>query len=332
MGRSIPRLSFDITGKDLIAAPSAKIALDGVIGAKPAKGDLISLRDADQNWRFAAENLSIGSVALSGAGALSPAKLLDGAFILRAENLDDLTPLALQKLAGKLDGQFSFSSADGKQAGAVQLKATGLRADKLSVERIDIDMKGSDLLAAPRLDGTALLDRAVFGGETIPRLRFAAKSAGEASDFTLSAEARGVQIESKGRLFASKPLRVDLAAFEARGAGQRIALAAPARFSFPEGGVEIRGLSLASGAGRLNIDGKAGEELELTVKAKAARAAVLGQARQARSRLGRRARRRRADRRQTLGADRRLAPGTGEIFRAPASRRGRRRARPARLG
>ena len=40
MGRSIPRLSFDIAGKDLIAAPSAKIALDGVIGAKPAKGEL----------------------------------------------------------------------------------------------------------------------------------------------------------------------------------------------------------------------------------------------------------------------------------------------------
>ena len=268
MGRSIPRLNFDIAGKDLIAAPSAKIALDGVIGAKPAKGDLTLFRGSDQKWNFAAENLSIGSVALSGAGVLSAARLLDGAFILRAGDLDDLTPLALQKLAGKLDGQFSFSSADGKQVGAVQLKATGLRADKLSLERLDIDMKGSDLLAAPRLDGTAALDRAVFGGETIPRLRFAAKSAGEASDFTLSTEARGVQIESKGRLFASKPLRVDLVAFEARGAGQRIALAGPARFSFPDGGVEIRGLSLASGAGRLNLEGKVGETLDLTLNAK----------------------------------------------------------------
>ncbi len=268
MGRSIPRLNFNIAAKDLIAAPSAKIALDGVVGAKPAKGDLTFFRGSDQTWKFAAENVSIGSVALSGSGALSAAKLLDGAFHLRAENLDDLTPLALQKLAGKLDGQFSFSSADGKQAGAVQLKATGLRADKVSVERLDVDMKGSDLFSAPRLDGMAALDRAVFGGETIPRLRFVAKSAGEASDFTLSTEARGIQVESKGRLFASKPLRVDLAAFEARGAGQRVTLAGPARFSFPDGGVEIRGLSLASGAGRLNVDGRAGETLDLTLNAK----------------------------------------------------------------
>ena len=99
-------------------------------------------------------------------------------------------------------------------------------------------------------------------------LRFVARSAGEASDFTLSTEARGIQIESKGRLFASKPLRVDLAAFEAKGAGQRLTLAGPARFSFPDGGVEIRGLSLASGAGRLNVDGKVGETLDLTLNAK----------------------------------------------------------------
>ena len=268
MGRSIPRLNFEIAAKDIIAAPSAKIALDGVIGAKPAKGDLTFSAAPIRHGTSAAENLSIGSVALSGSGALSAERLLDGAFQLRAGDLDDLTPLALQKLAGKLDGQFSFSSADGKQAGAVQLKASGLRAEAASIERLDIDIKGSDMLAAPRLDGTAALDRAAFGGETIPRLRFAAKSAGEASDFTLSTEARGVQIESKGRLFASKPLRVDLAAFEAKGAGQRISLAGPARFSFPDGGVEIRGLSLASGAGRLNVDGKAGETLDLTLNAK----------------------------------------------------------------
>ena len=84
-----------------------------------------------------------------------------------------------------------------------------------------------------------------------------------------STEARGVQVESRGRLFASTPLRLELSAFEAKGAGQRITLAGPARFAFPSASVEIRGLALASGAGRLTVDGTAGAALDLTLSAKA---------------------------------------------------------------
>jgi translocation and assembly module TamB len=270
MGRAIPRLNLDIAGTDLIAAPSAKLVLDGVVDGKPAKGNLTFSRDAGQNWSFGADTLNIGSVALAGSGVLSAAKLLDGAFTLRAGDLDDLTPLALQKLAGRLDGKFSFSATDGGQSGAIQIKAAGLRAEKVSVERLDMDAKASDLFGAPRLDGVASIDKAVVAGETIPRLRLAAKSAGDGSDFSLSTEARGIQLESKGRVFAAKPLRVDLAAFEARGAGQKIALVSgPAHLTFPEGGIAIRGLALASGAGRLTLDGKAGETLDLNISAKA---------------------------------------------------------------
>ena len=269
MGRLIPRLTVDVAGKDLIAAPSARIALDGTIGGKAAKGALTVARDAQSVWRFATENLNLGSVALAGSGALSPGKLLDGAFSVKAGDLDDLSPLVLQKLAGKLDGQFSFSSEGGRQSGAAQLKATGLRAAQASLDRLDLDLRASDLYGAPKIDGTASVDRANVAGQAVPRIRFTSKAATEASDFTLSTEARGVQVESRGRLFASTPLRLELSAFEAKGSGQRISLAGPARFAFPSGSVEIRGLALASGAGRLTLDGRVGAALDLTLSAKA---------------------------------------------------------------
>lgn len=269
MGRAIPRLTFDISGKDLIAAPDARIALDGEIAGKPARGALNVSRDASQTWRFASAGLSLGSVSLSGSGALSPEKRLDGKLALQAGDLDDLSPLALRKLAGKLESHFVFSAADGRQSGAVRLKASGLRAAQASLERLDVDLRGADLLGAPRLDGTVSLDRAQVAGESILRLRLTAQSTADASDFTLSTEARGVAIESKGRLVAATPVRLELAAFEAKGAGQRIALASPARFAFPAGGIEIRGLALASGAGRLTLDGTAGDKLDLTLSAKA---------------------------------------------------------------
>jgi translocation and assembly module TamB len=269
MGRAIPRLAVTVAAQDLIAAPAAKIALDGVVAGKPATGALNVARDDKQAWRINAQNLALGSVVLAGDGSLSTEKLLDGAFTLRAGDLDDLSPLALQKLAGKLDGQFAFTAPDGRQSAAIKLKASGLRAAEARLEKLDLDARASDILGAPKLDADVTLDRAAFAGETIPRLRFTSKAGTDASDFTLSTEARGIQLDSRGRLFASAPLALELSSFEARGAGQRIALAAPARFAFPKGGVDIRGLALATGAGRLTVDGSAGETLDLTVSAKA---------------------------------------------------------------
>ncbi|WP_294535278.1 translocation/assembly module TamB domain-containing protein [uncultured Rhodoblastus sp.] len=269
MGRSIPRLALDIVAKDIVAAPDAKIGMDGVIGGKPASGALALARRADGGWAFKSEDFRIGSAALVGAGGLSPGHLLDGAFDLDADDLDDLTPLALRKLAGRLQAKVAFDAAGGKQALSAKVKAAGLRAAGATLEKLDIDASIADLFGALKIDGNASVERASFGAQTIPRLRAVAKSGADGSDFTLSTEARGIQVESRGRLVASTPLRVDLAAFEARGNGQRIALAGPARLAFPPQSVEIGGLVLVSGAGRLSVEGKVGEKLDLTVSAKA---------------------------------------------------------------
>ncbi|MGO9758524.1 MAG: hypothetical protein ACLPNY_18135, partial [Roseiarcus sp.] len=269
MGRSTPRLVLDVAAKDIVAAPDARIGLDGMVGGKPASGALALACGADGFWRFKADHFRLGSVSLAGSGAVSPTHLVEGSLDLEAGDLDDLTPLALQKLAGRLQAQLTFDAAGGKQAVSSVIKASGLRAANAAVERLDLDARVSDLFGAPTIDGTALLDRASFGAQTIPRLRAASKSGPGGSDFSLSTEVRGIAVESRGRLVASAPIRVDLASFEAKGGGQKIALAGPARFAFPPGSVEIGGLTLASGAGRLSVDGKAGEKLDLTVSAKA---------------------------------------------------------------
>ncbi len=269
MGRSIPRLVLDVAAKDILAAPDARIGVDGTVGGKPASGALALARGADSFWRFKADQFRLGSVSLAGTGAISPAYLVDGSLDLEAGDLDELTPLALQKLAGRLQAKLTFDAAGGKQAASGVVKASGLRAANAGLERLDFDARVSDLFGAPTLDGTALLDRASFGAQTIPRLRAVSKSGPGGSDFNLFTDIRGIAIEARGRLVASTPIRVELASFEAKGAGQKIALAAPAHFTFPPATVEIGGLTLASGAGRLSVDGKAGEKLDVTVSAKA---------------------------------------------------------------
>ena len=269
MGRTIPRLVLDIDAKDLVAALEARIGLDGLVGGKPATGALNLARRAEGGWRFKAASFRLGSVSLSGEGAISGDDLAAGSLDFDAGDLDDLTPLALQRLAGRARAKLSFDAAEGKQALSAVVKASGLRGVGFGVEKLDLDARVADLYGAPLIVGTASLDRANFGSESISRLRAVSRSGPGGSDFTLSGEARGTAFDSRGRLAGSAPLRLDLAAFDARGGGQKIALAGPARFSFPARSVVIDGLNLAAGAGRLSVNGSAGEKLDLTVSAKA---------------------------------------------------------------
>ena len=269
MDRPIPRLVLDAKARDILGALEARVTLDGVIDRKPATGAVNFARGADQSWRFSAEDLKIGANSLAGAGTLSSAQLLDGSFDLKAGDLADLSPMALQPLAGRIDAKLDFSARDGKQGGAVVAKGAGLRfGDLASIDRLDVDARVSDLFGAPRIDGTMALDRATFAGENVPQVRASAKASEGGSDFTVNAEARGFALESRGRLVASDPVRVDLAAFEARRDGQRITLAGPARIAFPAGGVQISSLALLAGSGRLNIEGSIGQQIDLSLNAK----------------------------------------------------------------
>ncbi|PPQ36280.1 autotransporter secretion inner membrane protein TamB [Rhodoblastus acidophilus] len=269
MGRSVARLTLDVEGRDLIAAPRARVALAGVAEGKPASGVAEFSRDAAGAGTFVAREIRFGSLALNGAGKLDAAKRLDGDFDLAAGNLDDLSAFARQKLAGRLAAKIALRRDGDRQDGALKLDASGLRFGENSLAALAIDARAKNLFGGPRVEGTAALDRADIAGESIPKLRATAKAVVNGSEFSLTTEARGVAMEARGILGASAPLKLDLTAFEARRGAQKISLIAPAAFGFPAGGVTISGLALKAGAGRLDLSGSAGEKLDLTLAARA---------------------------------------------------------------
>lgn len=268
LGRPIPRLAVDAIVRDLQGALDSRVTLDGEIEGKPATGSLQLARMPDDGWNLSSLDLTIGSVKLNGAVTVDPALRAAGRLTLAARNLDDLSALALTKLGGQLDANIVLALAEGRQNLDLVAKGTRINTAGVSLDKLDATVGARDIYGRPQLDAAVAVDRAVIAGEAISSIRFDSKGGAQASDFTLSAAARGFALNGAGRLVPGEPLRLELASFDARRDGRRIALANPAAFSFPAGGVEIANLTLAIDNGRVTVDGRAGETLDLRLNAR----------------------------------------------------------------
>lgn len=268
LGRPIPRLALDAVIRDLQGALDARLTLAGEIEGKPATGALALARTPDDGWNLSSLDLAIGSVRLNGQVALDHASRAAGRLTLAARDLDDLSALALTKLAGQLDADVTLTRDGARQDVALTAKGARIAAAGVSIDRLDATAAGRDVHGKPELDAAVAIDRAVIAGEPVTSLRFDAAGSPAASDVTLSAGARGFALNGAGRLVPGEPLRLEIASFSARRDGRRIALAGPATFRFPAGGVEIAGLALAVDGGRVTVDGRAGSSLDLQVAAR----------------------------------------------------------------
>ena len=268
LARPIPRLAIDAVIRDIQGALDSRLTLNGEIDSKPATGTIALARLPGDGWNLSALDLAIGSVRLNGALTLDSTSRAAGRVTLAARNLDDLSALALTKLGGQLDADIRLAIVEGRQNLDLTAKGTKLVGPSVLIDKLDVTAAATDVFGKPSLDAALAIDRAVVAGEAIGTIRFDSKGAPEASAFTLSAAARGFALNGAGRLVPGEPLKLELASFDARRDGRRIALANPATFSFPAAGVEIAGLALAIENGRLTLDGRAGETLDLNLTAR----------------------------------------------------------------
>ncbi|PZN96602.1 MAG: hypothetical protein DCF30_17445 [Hyphomicrobiales bacterium] len=268
LARPIPRLAIDAVIRDLQGALDSRLTLDGEIDSKPATGTIALARLPGDGWNLSALDLAIGSVRLNGALTVDPDSRAAGRLTLAARNLDDLSALVLTKLGGRLDADVTLAVVEGRQNLGLTAKGSKLAGPSVSIDRLDATAAATDIYGRPMLDAAIAIDRAVIAGEAVSAIRFDSKGAPDASAFTLSAAARGFALNGAGRLVPGEPLKLELASFEARRDSRRIALANPATFRFPATGIEIADLAVAIENGRLTLDGRAGETLDLNLTAR----------------------------------------------------------------
>ncbi|GJD75711.1 translocation/assembly module TamB domain-containing protein [Methylobacterium goesingense] len=264
LGRPLRDLRIETAVKDLTGALDGTLRLSGDVAGKPLRGDAHLARPTPDAWRLDRLAFQLGSVTLDGDVALDARTLLtQGALTLSAGNLDDLSPLALTPLAGALDASVTLSRDGGRQDAAIRAKGGSLRVGEIGLSRLDADLTGRDLTGRPVIDGRVNADRLVAAGQSLDTIRLAATGAPNASDITLSAKARGFDLDGAARLVPGERTRIDIARFSAARGGDRLALAGPASVTLDAGTALIENLVVAAGSGRVSLSGRAGRDLDL---------------------------------------------------------------------
>ncbi|HYF56413.1 MAG TPA: translocation/assembly module TamB domain-containing protein [Salinarimonas sp.] len=267
LGRPIPRLALTLRGTDLTGALDASGELDGTVAGRPARGRLRVARPAPGAWRLSDLDVTVGSARASGAVSTRDG-LLEGALRLAADDLDDLSPLLLTRLAGDLRGSVELAAPDRVQTLRLVAEGSRLRVGDVTLARLEADVLARDPLGQPQVEGRVAAASLVVAGETIRDLRLEARGEGGATRFAITGSARELAVEARGSLRPEgRGNRVDLAAFQARRGAQRIALAAPARLVLEAGRLQVDDLALLVGSGRVTLSGRVGDELDLAIRA-----------------------------------------------------------------
>lgn len=268
-GRPIPGLTLQGEAHDLLGRLTALATLDGVVDRKPARGRL-SLARGGAGWSLDAIDFAVGSATAKGALTVDETGLASGRLTVAAPSLDDLSALALQKLAGRLNADVALDAADGGQNVSVEAQGAGIEAAGASIGRLGAKFSARDLYRRPALDGDVSIDKARIGQETIGKARLLARpSTDGAAALDLTLDARGFNISSRATLTPGDATRLDIATFSAQRAGRKIALAQPAVVTLQRGAMDLRGVSVALGSGRLDVNGVIGERFDLDAKARA---------------------------------------------------------------
>ncbi len=269
LGRPVPRLVVDLVGRDLVRAPNVRLTLDGEVDRKPARGRLHLARTPAGQMTADDIDLAVGSVAITGGVTLQPDWLASGKLAIAAGNLDDISPLLLTRATGALTADLGLAIANGGQDATLKADGSRLSAYGARIDRITADVNLTDFYRRPVISGDAAIDEVQVAGERISRIRFNARGTPQASDVTMTATARGFDLDARARVVPGDRIRIELTQFGATRGRNRIAIAGPAAFTLSDGAVDIRGLAVAFGAGRLTVDGVAGSRLDLRVAARA---------------------------------------------------------------
>lgn len=269
LGRAVPRLALSADVKDATGALDGTVRLDGTVDGKPARAAAHVTRPAAGGYGLDGLDLLIGSVKANGALALDSDGLAAGRVTVDAPNLDDLSPLLLSRASGSLAADLAATRDGGGQGAVVKARADRVSVYGLSLTRADADLTLVDIWRRPAVSGRVRVDEASLGGEQVSRLRLTATGAPQASDVTLTATARGFDLDAKARIVPGDRTRIEVSQLGASRDTQRLALAGPATLTLVPGGVELRGVAFGFGAGRLTLDGEAGSRLDLRAEARA---------------------------------------------------------------
>ncbi|MGE0006390.1 MAG: translocation/assembly module TamB domain-containing protein [Parvibaculaceae bacterium] len=268
MGKPIEDLLVTITARDLTGTPAGDLTLAGRVAGKPAKGLVRFASLAEGGYRFETIDLAVGANKATGGLDLAAGGLLRGALKIAADDLADVSALALVPMAGKLAADVTLAPRQDKQDIVIKAEAAGLRVADQVIGKASVDGTLHDAFGVPLFDGDLDIAGMTAGGVNVERARLSAAGTGRESTLDLDALVAGVTIAAKAKAtIAGAATSLDLRALDLERGGVRARLAAPAQIRVAQGDVTIDDFVLSAAKGRAALSGRAGSKsLALDVK------------------------------------------------------------------
>lgn len=267
MGKPVEGLEVLVKATDLTSAPQGDLTFGGRVAGKPARG-LVRFAALPQDiYRLDPIDLSVGANQVKGA-LNAVAGLINGDLTVNADDLSDLSALALTPMAGSLKGTVKLKAAGGKQGLTVKAAASALRVAEQVIGRMNVDGTVSDAFGTPGFDGTVEIAASTAGGVAIERAKIDASGTGTDSTLNLAARVDGTDITGAARVRpAGAKTLVELKSLALAKDGVRANLAAPSRIEIAGSDVAVDNFVLVTGKGRASVSGKAGKDrLSLDVR------------------------------------------------------------------
>ena len=267
MDRPLKDFTFDVDATDVTDTLRGVFVVAGSLDGEPLRGGGRIVTEDSGARRVEALDVTIASAVIKGDVTVAPTGLATGELAIDAADLSDLGALALTELSGSLKGDVALSAEGDVQrvvinAKGADLAGAGARAGQLDVAATVIDPAGKI-----RLDGTASAAGLSYGDHAVDKLALIARGAPDGMDVTLDMSAQGSSASAAGRVvYGPAETKIDVARLDLAGGGKTGSLNAPARLRLVGSELFIDAFSLRAGEGGvLNVAGKAGGQLDLTV-------------------------------------------------------------------
>lgn len=262
-GRALEAFALSASGKADPAAPQADITASGTLDGQPieAKAALVQ----DQNGTaLPSLRVDIGPNSLTGDLRFTPAFLPNGTLSFDFPDVSLLAALAAQQAAGDLKGTAVFKSNDTTTAIDLKANSKALSQGTTGLSSLAADISISDLKALAA-QGTLSAQTINAGSNVISGLKLDINHAGTATVFDLNARYDNAPLLASGSVdTGEQPLTVAIKTFSAAPRGIAVKLAQPTNITVDNGTARINGLTIQTGNGRIEVNGTAGSNLDIS--------------------------------------------------------------------
>lgn len=221
--------------------------------------------------RLSGLKFSAGGTNITGDVSQDKQGLLEGKLVLESADVSTAAALLLLNASGAANLSVDLTKADGKQSAAVDGTISKLAVDQNSIGSATIQAQAADLFNVPVINGRVTARDVRAGGVDVATLDATASQQGTTTNFDAKARLNNAtNIATRGALAPEAGgYRIKLDALDLKQGQLAARLVEPASALVVGQNVQLDGVVLDIGGGRVEAHGSAAETLDLNIAVRA---------------------------------------------------------------